>query len=383
MFENLDKNIYIKNQIKEINHKEKPFDEKISNISSEKRLNENNQNIIDDFPMNLNLNIMKIKRIDDSFDKFQNKNKSPIANIKEIPPYCQQLMENQSNFSNHFSKNFVLIKENIQNQNGENKTLKEIIEIPLRINDIDKDINPYDSIQYKKLISKKEETKADADTHAEADTGLATKKEKDYENIKFIINKFKINYENELIELIDLTNINKILGKSDLENFSKELSKEAEKYKCTEFKLMSKCLSLRSIRAFSQFFLNCNNLKFLDLSESSIGDVECKYLSEAFLKSKNISEINLQKNMIGDIGAEIIANCIKVNKNITKIELEHNLIGNFGGKKLLESLKENNKIKWVNLFGNNCLDNNIISLISELLRTNRISNRPKKIKQNN
>ena len=167
-----------------------------------------------------------------------------------------------------------------------------------------------------------------------------------------------------------------------IENVLKKLrvkiKREAEKYQCEEFKMKNKYLSFRSLKDFSHFFLNCNNLKFLDLSESAIGDIGCKFLSEAFSKGKNIAEINLQKNMIGDSGAEILSNCIGVNKNITKMELEHNLIGNFGANKLLFSLRENNKIKWLNLFGNNSLDNNIISLISAQLKSNRISNRAKK-----
>jgi hypothetical protein len=342
MFENLNKNILLKNEIKEDNHNEIEYNENISNISLDNKGNENYKNDIEG--LSININIIKIKRNDDLFDKFQNKNNTEI---KEISPNHQNLMENQSNFSNHFSKNFVVLKE--------------------------KEINSYDPIQIKKLILNTQ-NQNQKDNHTPQEEKKAEK-----ENIKYIKFNLKINYENDLI---DLTNINKLLGKTELENLSNDISNEAEKYKCTEFKLLSKFLTYKSLRSFSKFFLNCNNLKFLDLNESSIGDIGCKYLSQAFLKSKNISEINLQKNMISDIGAEILANCIKVNKNFTKIELEHNLIGNFGGKKLIESLKENKKIKWVNLFGNNSLDNNIISLISELLRSNRISNRPKKIKQN-
>lgn len=385
MFENLNENMLKKSKNGEVIHFEKPYQEKIRNVSlsktqtpNENKSKYNEDNKEEDF--SIHISVMKIKRNEDSFDELQKKIKNPLTIIKEIPSNYQDLVENQSNFSNHTSKNFVVIKENNLKQKQDQTQLQTrvILETPLRENDIDKEINPYDSIQYKILNTKNQENSENQSPERESEAEAEADTEKAIENIKFI---YKINYENDLIELIDLTNINKYLGKIDMENLSKDLSREAEKYKCTEFK-MNASLSFRSLRSFSKFFLNCNSLKFLDLSESSIGDIGCKYLAEAFLKSKNISEINLQKNMIGDNGAEILSKCIRVNKNIMKLELEHNLIGNFGGKKILESLKENNKIKWLNLFGNNCLDNSIISLISELLKNNRISNRPKKIMKN-
>ena len=47
--------------------------------------------------------------------------------------------------------------------------------------------------------------------------------------------------------------LNKLLGKTELENLSNDISNEAEKYKCTEFKLLSKFLTYKSLRSFSKF----------------------------------------------------------------------------------------------------------------------------------
>lgn len=270
------------------------------------------------------------------------------------------LFENQTNFSNHSSKNFVVLKENkneeinfmakdsaIKMPEEKTRSTKEIISLPIR----------------KKLLKR------------------TNKKE-----IKEI---FNIKYESEIIDFTNFLNTNNNLplgniniGKHDIEYLAKDISKEAENFQCEEFKLTKFPVSFRCLKDFSIFFLNCNTLKFLDLSENDIGDLGVRILSEAFSKKENsnISEVNLQKNSIGDKGAEILSDCIKQNTSLLKIELEHNLIGNHGGEKLLNSLKENKKIKWLNLFGNNSIDNNIITLISGQLRTNRISNRVKKNK---
>lgn len=202
-------------------------------------------------------------------------------------------------------------------------------------------------------------------------------------NLQKIKETFNIKYQNDVIDLSNKDKDLKSLGKVEFECLSKELFKFAENYRCEEFVASNVTIPVRSLKNLSLFFCNCNTIKYLDLSECSIGDVGCRLLSEAFAKGKNIAEINLQKNLIGDVGAEILSNCIKLNNNLTKLELEHNLIGNIGGEKLLCSLKENNKIKWLNLFGNNSLDNNIITLISGQLRSNRISNRANKIKSKN
>ena len=95
---------------------------------------------------------------------------------------------------------------------------------------------------------------------------------------------------------------------------------------------------------------------------------------------KNLSELNLQKIQIGDIGADMLAEMIVSTQNLSKIELEYNLIGNKGAEKLLESTKMNLKIKWLNLFGNLCINPNIISKISSQLKSNRISTRNTKLK---
>jgi len=83
-------------------------------------------------------------------------------------------------------------------------------------------------------------------------------------------------------------------------------------------------------------------------------------------------------NNIGDYGAEILSDFISSNQSITKLELEHNFIGNKGALKLYDAIRKNLKIKWVNLFGNNCINNNLIFKISSQLKNNRISSHSKK-----
>jgi len=346
----------------------------------------------------INLNSKQIKNKENLYlNSLIKSNKDNILDydIKEkISLLEEEFIKNEINLLNEYFNlsnidNFALENENTENKNPYNlanfsnfKTSKFHV---INVNDINKDKN--------ELIDKsKNQSKSDLENSISVnstqdfilektenihnyDLFLYFKKfpEKKNAYVLNLIESYKINFSNNII---DLSNIN--IGSTEIELISNYLKNNPEKLLCSKLQLCSRNLSQKTIQNLSSFCSHNNCLKFLDLSGCQIGDIGCRHFCEAFYINKNIEEINLQMNNIGDYGAEILSDFISSNQSITKLELEHNFIGNKGALKLYDAIRKNLKIKWVNLFGNNCINNNLIFKISSQLKNNRISSHSKK-----
>lgn len=194
--------------------------------------------------------------------------------------------------------------------------------------------------------------------------------------IKDLSNIYNINFSNNIIDLSNLKNYLGLVQEVDaIFAFFRE---NANSFKCEELKICGISLSTLAINNLSYFLIQNNSIKYLDLSETQLGDFGISKLAPAFERNKNLIEINLQKNSIGNIGAKVLAEALQANENISKVELEHNFIGNKGAELLYTALTRNIKLKWLNLFGNVSISNNFIGKISLQLKNNRISSRAKK-----
>lgn len=299
-----------------------------------------------------------------------------------------------SNFSNFHSEKYLLVKDsdnqiiidyNPNEPKNKNSNSKNFSAVKIA----DKNKSDDFQIMTERTKDNKSAIFAEEDIYYydNLNDDINKNKKANKENIlnKKLLDIYNINFSNNLIDLSNLNSklVNNInnnnLGKADdIEMLSAYFKDNAENFLCEEFKITGKNLSALTINNLSYFLTKNNSIKFLDLSETALGDVGCRQLSHALETNKNLSEINLQRNFIGDIGAAVLAESLQANEKISKIELEHNVIGNKGAEKLFKAIQVNFKVKWLNLFGNISISSNIVSKISLQLKNNRISSRTKK-----
>ena len=137
----------------------------------------------------------------------------------------------------------------------------------------------------------------------------------------------------------------------DLKNF---------KWQESEFKLFTEFLKQQAC---------CNSL---DLTNCSIGDVGCEYLTNGLMQSSNLRKLFLCKNKIGDRGARALAELLnnqsrnrsrnRRSKHYWRVDMSFNHIGDDGALSLAESLRHLADLRELDLEWNRIGDKGAIAI---------------------
>ena len=129
-------------------------------------------------------------------------------------------------------------------------------------------------------------------------------------------------------------------------------------------------------KSFTEFLKQQACCNSLDLTNCSIGDVGCEYLTNGLMQSSNLRKLFLCKNNIGDRGARALAELLnnqsrnqsrnRRSKHCWRVDVSYNHIGDDGAWSLAESLRHLADLRELDMSYNYIGDDGAFSLAESL-----------------
>ena len=116
--------------------------------------------------------------------------------------------------------------------------------------------------------------------------------------------------------------------------------------------------------------LYCNNIEELTITNSFFTQKHLLNVVKLIDNLKNLKHINLSNNSVGDLGLQILSEGLKFNKNISSVDLSNNKITDKGGFYMADAMIKNQTIEILNLSSNAINDNGLSSLLTVLTNNN-------------
>ena len=122
--------------------------------------------------------------------------------------------------------------------------------------------------------------------------------------------------------------------------------------------------------AIAEGLKNNNKLRRLQMHNNRITDVGAKALAEALKQNDALTFLSLSSNGVSDEGAAAFGEMLKENHALRRLDLYFNLVGDAGGVAIAEGLKTNNALRTLHL-DNNRMGDTAASALAGMLGVNR------------
>ncbi|NXA37464.1 C2TA protein, partial [Eudromia elegans] len=194
---------------------------------------------------------------------------------------------------------------------------------------------------------------------------------------KFILDPFKAKTMNDIRDLSDLVEMQKIIiCVQDVSDWNSYEIPAIKNLKKLEFALGQAC-GLQAVLKLVGILAAFPSLQHLDLealSENGIGDEGAKSLSEVFPKLTSLETLNLSQNKITDVGAEKLAKTLPHLSSLKTLSLYNNSICDFGAENLAKILPAMASLRVLDVQYNKITDVGAQQLTDSLRKCPRIKN---------